>query len=91
MAMFAKRSFVGGHTRLEHDGGEDVLAVVLVGDADSGGFEHAGCVNRASSISRGAMFSPPLMMSSFDAAGDEVEAVAVAVTEIASAQPAIRC
>ena len=58
----------GSPRRSRRVGGRDldVLPVIVVVDPDGNGFQDGFSGYSASSISRGAMFSPPLMMSSLE-------------------------
>ena len=63
-AMRAQVVLGARRARLDDDAREDLLAVRASGTPTAAASSTAGCASSASSISRGAMFSPPLMISS---------------------------
>ena len=73
----------------QHDAGQDLLTVMAVGHAHRGGVEHRGMAQqRFIDLARGDVLAA-LDDQLLDAAGDEEEAVGVAVAEVAGAQPAV--
>ena len=76
--------------RLQHDAGEDLLPVVAIGNADRRRLEHRGVLQqRLVDLARRDVLAA-LDDELLQAAGDEVEAVGVAIAEIAGREPARR-
>ena len=89
--MLAQCCLVGAGAGLEHDGGEYVLTVIFVRDANRRRLQHSGVrEQRLINLARGDVFAA-LDDELLDAAGDEVKAIAVTVPQIAGAQPAVGC
>src|SRR5258706_13645530 len=85
----AELRFVPARARLEHDAGEDVLAVHGVGNAHGRRLEHRGMAHqRFVDLARRDVLAA-LDDQLLQPAGDEVEAIDIAITEIARREPAI--
>ena len=75
--------------RREHDRGDDLLAVVRVGQADDGGLLHVGMRDRTASTSAGDTLTPPRMIRSLSRPDDVHVALLVDLDQVAGAVPAV--
>src|SRR6185369_6617927 len=85
--MGAKLGLRARSAWLQHDAGEDFLSIVSIGDAYRRGFQHRGMLQQSLvDLARRDVLAA-LDDELLQAAGNEVEAVRVAVAEVAGREP----
>ena len=81
--------FLHGVARTQHPAHQNVLAVMPIGDAHSGGIEHSRVAQQRLVNLSGSYVLTALDDQLFDAARDKEKAVAVPMPQVTRSQPAI--